>query len=71
MILQQVDGNIIGPKILGNSVGISGLWIMFGVIIGGGLFGFMGMIIGVPVVAVLYTMISEHIKKLHSEKDTL
>lgn len=71
LILQQVDGNIIGPKILGNSVGISGLWIMFGVIIGGGLFGFMGMIIGVPVVAVLYTMISEHIKKLHSEKDTL
>lgn len=71
LILQQVDGNIIGPKILGNSVGISGLWIMFGVIIGGGLFGFMGMIIGVPVVAVLYTMISEHIKKLHSERDTL
>ena len=71
LILQQVDGNIIGPKILGNFVGISGLWIMFGVIIGGGLFGFMGMIIGVPVVAVLYTMISEHIKKLHSEKDTL
>lgn len=71
LILQQIDGNIIGPKILGNSVGISGLWIMFSVIIGGGLFGVTGMIIGVPAFAVLYTIISENIKKHRKQEDTL
>lgn len=54
LILQQIDGNIIGPKILGGSIGISGIWIMFSVIIGGGLFGIVGMILGVPVFAVIY-----------------
>lgn len=66
LILQQIDGNIIGPKILGNTVGISGLWIMFSVIIGGGLFGITGMIIGVPVFAVLYTIISECVYSYYS-----
>ncbi len=71
LILQQIDGNIIGPKILGNTVGISGLWIMFSVILGGGLFGIPGMIVGVPVFAVIYTMISEYVtNSYHCPKDS-
>jgi hypothetical protein len=52
-LIQQVDGNIIGPKILGNSVGINGFWIMFAIIVMGDLFGVGGMIIGVPLFVVL------------------
>lgn len=54
IILQQVDGNIIGPAILGNSTGLSPFWVVFAIILGGGIFGIPGMIIGVPVVALLY-----------------
>ena len=54
IILQQLDGNVIGPAILGNSIGIASFWVMFAIIIGGGLFGFIGMILGVPVFAVIY-----------------
>ena len=46
IVLQQIDGNIIGPKILGNSTGINGFWIMFAILLGGGLFGFIGMLLG-------------------------
>lgn len=54
IILQQLDGNVIGPKILGNSTGLSAFWVMFAILLGGGLFGFVGMIIGVPTFAVIY-----------------
>lgn len=54
IVLQQVDGNIIGPAILGNSTGLSPFWVVFAIVVGGGLFGVMGMIIGVPIVALLY-----------------
>ena len=67
-VLQQIDANIIGPKVLGNTVGISGMWIMFSVIVGGGLFGVTGMILGVPVFAVIYTIISEHIYSYRANK---
>ena len=55
LILQQFDGNILGPKILGSSTGVNGFWIMFAIIIGGGFFGFMGMLLGVPVFVVIYS----------------
>jgi len=54
LILQQVDGNIIGPAILGDSTGLSAFWVMFSILLGGGLFGFTGMLLGVPTFAVLY-----------------
>lgn len=54
IVLQQIDGNIIGPKILGSSTGINGFWIMFSILLGGGLFGFLGMLLGVPVFVVIY-----------------
>ena len=61
VVLQWFDGNILGPKILGETVGLSGFWIMVSVIIGGGLFGVPGMILGVPVFAVIYTLVSESV----------
>lgn len=59
LILQQIDGNIIGPKILGDSTGLSAFWVIFSILVGGGLFGFVGMLLGVPVFAVLYYVIGE------------
>ena len=58
IILQQVDGNIIGPKILGGTIGINGFWVMFSIILGAGLFSFWGMLLGVPVFVVIYTGIT-------------
>lgn len=54
IVLQQFDGNILGPKILGNVTGLSGFWIMFSILFFGGLFGFLGMFLGVPTFAVIY-----------------
>lgn len=59
LALQQFDGNILGPKILGNSTGLSALWVLVGIVVGGGLFGFMGMLLGVPTFAVLYSLVRE------------
>ena len=58
LVLQQIDGNVIGPKILGNSTGLSPFWVVFSILIGGGMFGFVGMIMGVPTFAVIYYIIS-------------
>ncbi len=57
LILQQIDGNIIGPKILGNSTGLSSFWVIFAILLFGGLFSFVGMILGVPTFAVIYYLI--------------
>lgn len=54
LALQQLDGNVIGPKILGDSTGLSAFWVVFSILLGGGLFGFVGMIAGVPTFAVIY-----------------
>lgn len=55
--LQQFDGNVLGPKILGNSTGLSAFWVVFSILIGGGLFGVPGMILGVPSFAVIYYIV--------------
>ena len=57
-ILQQFDGNILGPKILGDSTGLASFWVLFAVLIGGGLFGFIGMVVGIPIFAVIYAYVS-------------
>lgn len=59
LIIQQIDGNIIGPKILGDSLGISAFWIMFALLIGGKIFGFIGLIIGVPLFVLIYSIIKD------------
>lgn len=62
LLLQQFDGNILGPKILGESTGISSFWVLFSILLFGGLFGFVGMIIGVPTFAVIYRLLSDGVK---------
>ena len=69
LFLQQVDGNIIGPKILGDSTGLSSFWVVFSILISGGLFGFAGMILGVPTFALIYYVIKMFIsQKLEHKK---
>ena len=59
LIIQQLDGNVIGPKILGDSIGISAFWILFSILVAGKLLGLVGMIIGVPLFAIVYSIIKE------------
>ena len=68
LILQQIDGNIIGPKILGQSTGLSGFWVIFSITIFGGIMGIPGMIIGVPFFAVLYAMIKRMTNRMLLKK---
>ena len=63
-ILQQFDGNILGPKILGDSTGLSPFWVMFAIFVGGGMFGFAGMILGVPIFAVIYSLVRDFVNYL-------
>lgn len=63
LILQQIDGNIIGPRILGDSTGISGFWVIFAITFFGGIYGIMGMIIGVPVFAVIYAFTKRFVNR--------
>ena len=69
IILQQIDGNFIGPKILGSSIGISGFWVMFAIILGAGLFSFWGMLLGVPMFVLIYTALDHLIVKRLKKND--
>lgn len=75
IIIQQFDGNLLGPKILGDSTGLPAFWVIFAILLGGGLFGFLGMLLGVPTFAVIYsllkTLIEERLKKKNQPSDTL
>ena len=66
IILQQIEGNILAPKILGSTTGISEFWVTFALLFFGGIFGFVGMIVGVPLFAVIYYLVrmwlNEHLK---------
>ena len=68
IVLQQVDGNIIGPKILGNSTGLSSFWVLFSTLVFGGIWGVLGMILGVPVFAVIYYLIGKVVRTALSKK---
>ena len=68
LVLQQIDGNIIGPKILGDSTGLTSFWVVFAILAGGGLFGVPGMIMGVPVFAVIYYIIRNMINHVLERK---
>jgi predicted PurR-regulated permease PerM len=69
IVLQQVDGNIIGPKILGNSTGLSSFWVMFAILVFGGIWGFFGMLLGVPVMAVIYYIIGKLARHFLAKKN--
>ncbi|MBE7019106.1 MAG: AI-2E family transporter [Ruminococcaceae bacterium] len=70
LVLQQFDGNVLGPKILGESTGISPIWVLFGIMAGSKILGFAGMILGVPFTAVAYTLFKNYVDKKHQEKNT-
>ena len=63
LILQQLDGNIIGPKILGDNTGLASFWVLFSIIVAGGLFGFVGMVVGVPCFAVIYIYVTRFVNR--------
>ncbi len=66
LILQQLDGNLIGPKVMGDQIGLSPLWIISAVLIGGALFGIVGVFLSVPLAAVIKVTIDKYIdKKIH------
>ena len=62
LVLQQFDGNILGPKILGDSTGLASFWVLFSILLFGGLFGFVGMVLGVPVFAMFYSVVSRLVR---------
>lgn len=66
--LQQFDGNILGPRILGDSVGLSSFWILISITVFSGIFGFAGMVLGVPVFAVLYMLLSDLVDRKLKER---
>ncbi len=68
LILQQFDGNILGPKILGGSTGLPSFWVMFAILVGGGLFGFVGMVIGIPIFACVYAYTGYAVNKRLDKK---
>ena len=75
MVLQQLDGTVISPRILGDSIGLSGFWVMVSILVMNNLIGFVGMVIGVPVFAVLYVLIKERVgrqlRKRKLDPDTI
>ncbi|ONI41706.1 hypothetical protein AN640_07795 [Candidatus Epulonipiscium fishelsonii] len=71
IVLQQIDGNIIYPRVVGGSIGLPGLWVMITILIGGSLFGVMGMLIGVPTAAVIYRLLKEITEKKLKEKNIM
>ena len=62
LVLQQFDGNILGPKILGDSTGLSSFWVIAAILVGGSFFGVAGMFFGVPVFACIYSLYSTLVK---------
>lgn len=69
IVLQQIEGNILSPKIVGDSIGLSGFWVLFSIMIFGGIFGLVGMIIGVPIFAIFYHFASYQLKKYLAKKN--
>lgn len=67
VILQQLEGNLIYPRVVGSSIGLPGLWVLAAVTIGGGLFGVLGMLVGVPIAAALYRMLREDLNRRECE----
>lgn len=67
-LLQQFDGNVLGPKILGESTGLGGFWVIFSITLFGGFFGVLGMVIGVPVFAIIYAFIKARVNRALDKK---
>ena len=68
-LLQQLESNIIYPRVVGNTVGLSGLWVLMSISIGGGLFGMVGMLLGLPIFSIIYTLIREEMHHRIQKKE--
>lgn len=68
LVLQQIEGNIIYPKVVGGSVGLPGMWVLVAVTVGGSLFGIIGMLLGVPTISVIYTVLKSDVEKRLNQK---
>jgi predicted PurR-regulated permease PerM len=69
LVIQQLDGNVIGPTILGETTGLASFWVMFAIIVAGGMFGFIGMVLGVPVFAIIYYYFGRYIRRKLERKE--
>lgn len=67
IVIQQIDGNFIYPKVVGNSVGLPGIWVMLAVIVGGNSLGIVGMLIGVPIASIVYKLVKEYVNRKRVE----
>ena len=68
-MLQQLEGHVIYPKVVGESVGLPPLWVLMGIVVGGGLGGILGMLLGVPMFTVAYKLLSGATEKRLKQKD--
>ena len=69
IVIQQIEGNLIYPKVVGKSVGLSPLWTLLAITVGGNLFGVLGMLLGLPLASVVYSICKESVKKKLDQKD--
>lgn len=69
LAIQQLDGLVIGPKILGDTVGVSPFWILLAITVGGAIFGFMGMFLGVPTVVLIKTLVGEYVEMKERQRE--
>ena len=68
LVLQQIEGNLIYPHVVGNSVGLPSIWVLAAVTVGGGLFGLLGVLLSVPAASVLYTLLKRDVHRRLEEK---
>jgi predicted PurR-regulated permease PerM len=71
IVLQQIDGHIIGPKCIGSATGLSTFWVLFSIIVFGKMFGIIGMLIGVPTQAVIFDILDKILNKLENRRNKL
>ena len=64
VVLQQLEGDLIYPRVVGSSVGLPSIWVLFAVTVGGGLWGIVGVLFSVPVLSVIYALIKEHVNSV-------
>ena len=69
-VLQQIEGNIIYPRVVGTSIGLPGIWVLAAVTVGGGMFGLLGVLLSVPVASVLYTLLRQDVRRRLEQRTT-
>ncbi|MBQ7319923.1 MAG: AI-2E family transporter [Clostridia bacterium] len=68
VVLQQLEGNLIYPRVVGNSIGLPAIWVLVAISVGGGLFGILGMLLGVPITATLYRLLREDVMRREAQR---